>query len=128
VSAPAPGPRAWLARFWTNDVETGATPAYPDVLPLELPMGADDAYRIALEAARSMPLWTIHDEDPGERRLYAVASTRRMKFVDDVEVWVEPLARSSRVHARSASRIGFTDFGTNARRLRAYLARVADLA
>ena len=31
----------------------------------------------------------------------------------------------SRVRAKSASRVGFTDFGTNARRLRAYLSRVS---
>ena len=114
-----------LPRLWTNDVETGATPAYPDVRPLELPVPADTAYQAALDAARSMPRWTIVDEDPAARRFRAEARTRRMKFVDDVTVWVEPVTEGrSRVRARSASRVGFSDFGTNARRLRAYLARL----
>lgn len=118
------GPAALLSRLWTNDVETGATPAYPDVLPLELPLPVDEAYGAALEAARSMPRWTIVRDDPEARRFHAEARTLRAGFVDDVEVWVEPLSRSSRVCARSASRVGFTDFGTNARRLRGYLARL----
>lgn len=118
-----------LARLWTNDVETGATPAYADVRPLELPVPADAAYQAALDAARSMPHWTIVDEDPATRRFRAEARTRRLKFVDDVTVWVEPVTEGrSRVRARSASRVGFTDFGTNARRLRAYLRRLERVA
>jgi uncharacterized protein (DUF1499 family) len=117
---------ALLSRLWTNDVETGASPAYPDVRPLDLDLPADDAYRAALSAARSMPRWTILDEDAEARRFHAEARTRRVGFVDDVEVWVEPLARTSRISARSASRVGFTDLGTNARRLRAYLTHLAE--
>ena len=115
----------WLARLRTNDVETGASAEYPDVAPLDLPVGASAAYAAAYDAAREMPRWTIRDHDPGAHRFRAEARTRLLRFVDDIEVWVEPLSASrSRVAARSASRVGFTDFGTNARRLRAYLRRV----
>jgi len=124
-----PGVRNWLARLWTNDVETGATASYPDVRPLELAIPPSAAYAAAIEAARAMPRWTLLKHDAGARRIRAEARTKRMEFVDDVEVWIEPVGgRASRVRARSGSRVGFTDFGTNARRLRAYLARVAEIA
>lgn len=118
----------WIERLWTNDVETGASSAYPDVRPLDLALDPHAAYAAALEAARAMPRWRIITVDPAGRRLRAEAWTRMMKFVDDVIVWVEPAADGSRVHARSASRVGITDFGTNARRLRAYLRRVEERA
>ena len=119
----------WLARLWTNDVETGLTAAYPDLRPLDLPVPPSAAYAAALEAARAMPRWTILHHDAGTRRIRAEARTRRIGFVDDVEAWVEPIrGGTSRVRARSSSRVGFTDLGTNARRLRAYLARVERMA
>jgi uncharacterized protein (DUF1499 family) len=72
-----------------------------------------------------MPRWRIASHDAGTRRIYAEARTRLLRFVDDIEVWIVPMGGGwSRVRARSASRVGFTDFGTNARRLRAYLERV----
>ena len=117
----------WLGRLRTNRVEAGATPEYPDVVPVELPVGPSAAYAAAYEAARAMPRWTVRQHDAGSRRLRAEARTPLLRFVDDVEVWVEPLSpRRSRVRARSSSRVGFTDFGANARRLRAYLRRVVE--
>jgi uncharacterized protein (DUF1499 family) len=117
--------RRWISRLWTNEVETGASLAYPAVRPLELPVGPSAAYAAALETARAMPRWRIIAQQAGTRHIQAEARTRLLRFVDDVEVWIVPLGAGwSRVRARSGSRVGFTDFGTNARRLRAYLARV----
>ncbi len=117
-----------LARLWTNDVETGSSAAYPDVRPLALPLDPGAAYELALETARAMPRWTIMTEDPARRRFHAEARTKRVRFVDDVRVWVEPEPAGAVLHARSRSRVGITDFGTNARRLRAYLRAVAAAA
>jgi uncharacterized protein (DUF1499 family) len=125
MSGPAAA-RRWLLRLWTNEVETGSTEAYPGVEPLELELAPDPAYRAALETARGMPRWRIVDHDAAGRRFRAEARTRRLGFVDDVEVWIEPVSGGgSRVRARSASRVGLTDFGTNARRLRRYLSALA---
>jgi uncharacterized protein (DUF1499 family) len=52
-------------------------------------------------------------------------SSKRMKFVDDVEFLIDPL--SSVVHVRSASRLGYSDLGVNRKRveeIRAQLAQV----
>lgn len=118
----------FLLRLKTNDVRTGAAPAYPDLRPLHLPLDPATAWGAALEAARAMPRWRILESDPAGRRIRAEATTPGLRFTDDLWIQVEPDAGGSRVDVRSASRIGVTDFGTNARRIRAYLARVAATA
>lgn len=115
-----------LQRLVTHDVATGESPAYPDVRPLDLPLGGRGAFAAALAAARSMPGWTIVEADERKATLRAEARTPLFGFVDDVRIAVRPLDDGrSRIHVRSASRIGMYDFGTNARRIRAYLDRVA---
>ena len=53
----------------------------------------------------------------GERPdyLYATFSTRLMKYTDDVEFWLDPVAQV--VQVRSASRLGQRDFGANRSRI-----------
>lgn len=114
-----------LLRARTNVAGTDGSEPYPDLAPLALDLPPNAAYAAALSAARAMPLWQVVTDDPRAGRMVAHATTPRMKFVDDVEITVEPAGAGSRVHVRSASRVGITDFGTNARRVRAYLARLA---
>ena len=61
---------------------------------------------------------------PVERRadyLYATYTTPLMRFVDDVEFWLDPTAPV--IHVRSASRIGHGDRGLNRARIEALRAR-----
>ncbi|MBL8301485.1 MAG: DUF1499 domain-containing protein [Ideonella sp.] len=55
--------------------------------------------------------------------LYAQYTTRLMKFVDDVEFWIDPVAGV--VQVRSASRLGQRDFGANRQRIEAVRAALA---
>lgn len=55
--------------------------------------------------------------DATERYLQATASSTRFGFVDDVEFLYDPAA--GLLHARSASRVGYSDIGANRRRLEA---------
>lgn len=118
-----------LSRLWqrarTNVAETAGAEPYPDLTPLALDLPPNAAYAAALSTARAMPLWQVVRDEPGAGRIAAHATTPRMKFVDDVEITVEPAGAGSRIRVRSASRVGISDFGTNARRIRAYLARLA---
>lgn len=118
-----------FSRLWqrarTNVAGTEGSEPYPDLAPLTLDLPPNAAYAAALAAARAMPLWQVVSEEPGAGRITACATTPRMRFVDDVEIAVEPAGRGSRIRVRSASRVGITDFGTNARRIRSYLARLA---
>ena len=113
-----------LRRARTNVARTDGSEPYSDLAPLILDLPPNAAYAAALAAARAMPLWQVVSEDPGVGRIIACATTPRMKFVDDVEITVEPAGSGCRIHVRSASRVGLTDFGANARRIRAYLARL----
>ena len=53
--------------------------------------------------------------DLSEGYVYAVYYTPFLKFADDVEYWLDLEARV--IHARSESRIGHSDFGTNRARI-----------
>lgn len=55
--------------------------------------------------------------DATERYIHATSSSTRFGFVDDVEFLYDPAA--GLLHARSASRVGYSDFGANRRRLEA---------
>jgi uncharacterized protein (DUF1499 family) len=115
-----------LGRLLVHDVRTGETDVYPDLKPLDLPLGPGPAFAAALAAARSMPGWTIVSTDSEKGDIRAEARTSRLGFIDDVRVQTRPLSGGgSRVDVRSASRVGIYDFGMNARRIRAYLERLA---
>jgi uncharacterized protein (DUF1499 family) len=67
--------------------------------------------------AASLPGQGLKVKDVTERYLHATASSLRFGFVDDVEFLYDPAA--GLLHARSASRVGYSDLGVNRRRLEA---------
>ena len=69
--------------------------------------------------------WQIVDVSPASLRIEATDTTLFFGFKDDIVIRVRPAAQGSIVDVRSLSRIGGSDVGANARRVRAYLARVA---
>ncbi|KAF0809420.1 hypothetical protein A167_01703 [Alcanivorax sp. S71-1-4] len=75
-----------------------------------------------LESARAA-LTTLLDNlprvtwtQPDERRLQATFTTRLLRFTDDVDFYLHD---DGRVEVRSASRVGYYDFGANRRRVNA---------
>ena len=58
----------------------------------------------------------------GDTTLEATATARWFGFKDDVAIRLSEVADGVRVDVRSASRVGRSDVGTNAARIRAYLA------
>ena len=58
---------------------------------------------------------------PADGRIEATDTTRWFGFKDDVVVRVKPEGTGSRVDVRSLSRVGRSDVGKNASRIRAYL-------
>ena len=100
---------------------------YPDIGPLTLPLPPQMAFERALLAARAMG-WDIVAAAPEALRIEATDTTLLFGFKDDVVVRITPQAQSSVVDVRSLSRVGGSDFGTNAKRVRAYLRRLADSA
>jgi uncharacterized protein (DUF1499 family) len=97
--------------------------AYPDIKPLMLAMRVDSAFTLALTTARDMG-WELVDQNRREGRIEATATTPFMGFKDDVVIRVSSASGISRVDVRSKSRVGGSDVGANARRIRAYLDRL----
>jgi uncharacterized protein (DUF1499 family) len=96
---------------------------YPDVGPLHLELPPAQAFDRALAAARGEG-WEIVASDPAQGRVEATATTFWFSFKDDIVVRTAAEGNGSRIDVRSLSRIGKSDVGANARRIRAYLAKV----
>ena len=94
--------------------------AYPYVQPLALSVAPARAFDAALATARDMGL-AIISADPAGGVITAVATTRLLRFKDDVTVRVRAQDGGSRIDVRSKSRLGRGDLGTNARRIRRFL-------
>jgi uncharacterized protein (DUF1499 family) len=107
-----------------GEVAAAQRRAYPDIRPLELAVPPAAAFARALDVARETG-WEIVATDPASGRIEATATTPWFGFRDDVAIRVAPSPAGSRIDVRSVSRVGKSDLGTNARRIRAYLARVA---
>ena len=68
--------------------------------------------------------WTVAADMPAEGRLVATATTALFRFKDDIVLRVRPTedGRGSIVDMRSVSRVGQSDIGVNAKRVRKFLA------
>ena len=86
-------------------------------------MEAAEAFARSLRTAQALG-WEIVAAVPAEGRIEATDTTLLFGFKDDVVIRVTGDGPGSRVDVRSASRVGRSDFGTNARRVRAYLDRL----
>ena len=76
-------------------------------------------------AARAMG-WEIVAVSPQDLRIEATDTSLLFGFKDDVVIRVQPRDAGSRIDVRSSSRVGGSDFGVNAKRIRRYLKRLAD--
>jgi len=94
--------------------------AYPDLQTLRLDDSYTDTYNRALGTARARG-WTITREDPTAGFIEAVDTSAVMGFKDDVVIRVRTNADGSLVDLRSVSRVGISDLGANARRIRAFI-------
>jgi len=119
LRADAPNP----AEYGGPEIAAQQRQAYPDIAPLPLDLSPADAFGRALDEARGMG-WAIVAADSAAGRIEATATTAWFGFKDDVVVRITPERRGSRVDVRSVSRVGQSDVGANAARIREYLQRL----
>jgi uncharacterized protein (DUF1499 family) len=96
-----------------NCVSTQATDPKFCMEPIPLKDGGTEALAQIRSIMESMPRCTVqvvHDD-----YLHAEFSSRIFGFVDDVEFLVDE--QNGQIHFRSASRVGYHDFGVNRRRM-----------
>lgn len=96
--------------------------AYPDIKPVVLvDVPPPAAFERALNVARSMG-WEIVAAEREQGRIEATATTFWFRFKDDVAIRiVADGTTGSRLDIRSMSRVGISDLGTNAKRIREFV-------
>lgn len=100
--------------------------AYPDLKPLVVPdADADAVFAAAEKLARSREGWEVSLAESSSGTLQGVATTRMLRFKDDIAFRVKKRDEKGStvvvVDGRSRSRLGKGDLGANAARLEAFL-------
>ncbi|MBI5849049.1 MAG: DUF1499 domain-containing protein [Nitrospirae bacterium] len=94
--------------------------AYPDIAPLTLEVPPEKAFdRALIEAGKQR--WQVVNADKGNGLIEATDTTFWFGFRDDIVIRITPEGNGSRVDLRSLSRVGRSDVGANAGRIRRYL-------
>lgn len=96
---------------------------YPDIAPVILNVSSTQALERAATVARQLG-WNIVAVDTVAGRMESSDRTQWFGFTDDQVVRVKPTPAGSRIDIRSLSRVGGSDVGTNARRIREFLAAI----
>ncbi|MFL2946031.1 MAG: DUF1499 domain-containing protein [Parvibaculales bacterium] len=100
---------------------------YTDIGPTMLPMAKREAFALVREAVDAFD-WVVHAENANLGYIEATASTPFFGFRDDVIIRVTEDTGGARVDMRSASRVGLSDLGVNAGRIRDFMAMVTQRA
>jgi uncharacterized protein (DUF1499 family) len=96
---------------------------YPDIKTLVLDTPPDETFRKALEAAEEMGLEIVAVEAL-EGRIEATATTLWFGFKDDVVIRITAQGVGSHLDIRSKSRVGRSDVGANAARIRHFSSEI----
>jgi uncharacterized protein (DUF1499 family) len=100
--------------------------AYPDIAPVTLDKPVDQVFAHCLAVARKLG-WSILTDDSRIGTIEATATTLWFGFKDDVVIRVTAEGpNKARVDLRSASRVGKSDIGTNAARIRSFFRHLAE--
>lgn len=97
--------------------------AYPDIQPQYFDAPPGEVYERALQAVDTLG-WELVDADPEEGRIEATDTTFWFRFKDDIVITIQEEGDQTRLDARSTSRVGTSDVGKNAARLRALFAEL----
>jgi len=97
--------------------------AYPDLMTLIVASDKNKVFAAAEQAVRAMKLEVV-EANAGEGRIEATHTSLFYGFKDDVVVRVVADGIGSRVDVRSKSRVGRSDLGQNAKRIRTFMQKL----
>jgi uncharacterized protein (DUF1499 family) len=96
--------------------------AYGDLKPILVNRPVGEVTEKAASIAKNMG-WTISTVDTAKGVIEATEAVSYIRFYDDIVIRITPTeAGGSRVDVRSVSRVGVSDMGVNAKRIRAFTA------
>jgi len=93
---------------------------YPDLKPLKFNRSKETVFQQALQLAKSSG-WQIAAASVDDGIIEATVATPVMGFKDDVVIRIQGIGQISQVDMRSVSRVGMSDLGANAKRIRQFL-------
>ena len=93
--------------------------AYPDISPVIVDLDTTEAFARSVAAAKALG-WEVIAQDEQAGTLEAVDTTAIMGFKDDIAIRISREGDSSIIDLRSVSRVGVSDLGANAKRIRAF--------
>lgn len=99
--------------------------AYPDVVPYISKLSPSELFTKAEAAARASA-WELAAADAAQGRIEATQTSLLYGFKDDVVIRITPKDSGSQLDMRSMSRVGLSDVGMNAKRIRAFVARLKE--
>jgi uncharacterized protein (DUF1499 family) len=99
------------------------TQAYPDIQPMVINASQQEVFNRALDAVQKLG-WEVVAVAPEDGRIEATDTTFWFRFKDDVVIIVSETPEGTVVNARSVSRVGVSDVGKNAERLRKFFAEL----
>lgn len=100
--------------------------AVPDKLSPRFPEPAEAVFKRLAQHIKTEILWEKLRTDPEEFKLKFIARTPLLRFRDDVDIQVLPGAgdKDSQIAIYSRSRLGHSDLGANAKRVRGLLTQL----
>ena len=94
--------------------------AYPMIKTLQTSLSKEDAYKRSLSIAEALG-WQIINEDAVMGIVEATDTTALWGFKDDVVIRISETSNSVNIDLRSVSRIGLSDLGANAKRIKKFI-------
>jgi len=121
LRADAPNPVGYAG----EEVATLQREGYPDIQSLNVPQAPSLVFSQARDAAEEMG-WEMVAAVESEGRIEATETTFWFGFKDDVVIRIRAEGPGSVVDVRSKSRVGGSDIGANAARIKRYLDALTD--
>lgn len=115
LRAEAPNPPEYLG----GEVTSQQLAAYPDLTTLTLSHPIKTVHVAAMEVVEDMG-WELVDSAPNDGRIEATHTTPWFGFKDDVVIRMQASGSDTLLDIRSKSRVGGSDLGLNAKRIRAF--------
>jgi len=96
-----------------NVAETDEQATFPELRPKTYSMASTQLLDELTKHIVALG-WNLTSVDGDNLELKATVTTKWIKFTDDVTIRLEPVSKNqTRLHIRSASRIGRADYGAN---------------
>ncbi|MEM7277424.1 MAG: DUF1499 domain-containing protein [Pseudomonadota bacterium] len=114
-----------LPDYAGNEIAEQQKKAYPDLATISYAQNVAEVIAAAEQAAIASG-WDIVAVDSDAGRLEATDTTFWYGYKDDVVVRVVSADSGSKMDVRSKSRVGQSDLGTNANRIRAFIAAISE--